>query len=308
MCFLKEKGNIMKNQSSTSESTNLVFTDTLPQISQQKLSSTDTNTSFKALKYNSNNVEQNVLNLFRFLREEKFKEAYHIAKALDSIGVLEGTFALSQMYHNGDYVTQNYSMEVKFLQKASKQGFKLAQYRLALAFMLGKGVEQDLEMGYEMMFDLSNDGYEPAEEFLLVQDEYDCECCNEGCEEGILVKCGESLDVVMGRLVSFIEMEDFKTAFELATELHNIGVVNGTYALSIFYHNGDYVSQDFKIEVLLLQKAAEQGFQPAIFNLALALIMGKGIEQDVENGYEMIYDLADAGYEKAIELFDEMAV
>jgi len=103
-------------------------------------------------------------------------------------------------------------------------------------------------------------------------------------------------------------MGDLETAFELATELHEMEVANGTYTLSIFYHNGDYVAQDFKKEVELLQKAAEQGFEPAIFNLALALTMGKGIEQDVDIGYEMICDLADAGYEDAIELFDEMAV
>jgi len=136
----------------------------------------------------------------------------------------------------------------------------------------------------------------------LEEEECDCECCNGGCGAGNLVKCGETLDVVMARFTSLIEEEDYKTAFDLATELDDMDIENGTYALSIFYHNGQHVAQNYTREVSLLQKAASQGYEPAIFNLAMAMSLGKGIEQDAEMGFEMICDLAEDGYEPAIEM------
>lgn len=235
---------------------------------------------------------------------EDFKTIYNLAKELDSKGVVEGTLLLSEMYHNGDYVEQNYKKEVKLLRKAMKMGSLEAKYNFALAFSTGAGVKQSTYKAMSMMEQLAEDGYEPAIDFLY---EDECECCNGGCGAGNLVKCGETLDVVMARFIALMEKKDFKTAFELATELDEMDIENGTYALSIFYHNGQHVKQNFVKEVELLEKAASKGFEPALYNLAVAISLGKGIEQNAELGYEIVCDLAEDGYEPAVELLDGMA-
>lgn len=237
-----------------------------------------------------------------------FKSIYKLAKELDAKGVAEGTLILSKLYHTGYGVKQNFKKEVKLLRKALKMGSQEARFNFAMAYATGAGVKQNTYKAMSMIEQLAEEGFEPAIDFLE-EEECDCEVCqsHRGCGAGNLVKCGESLDVVMKRFTTFINAGDFATAFELATELHEMEIANGTYALSIFYHNGNYVAQDFKKEVELLQIAAEQAFEPAIFNLALAISLGKGIEQDAELGFEMMVQLADDGYEDAIELLDAMA-
>ncbi len=231
-----------------------------------------------------------------------YRAIYNLAKGLDAQGIVEGTLTLSQMYHNGDYVKQNFKREVKLLRKAVMIGSQQAKYNFALAFATGEGVKQSTYKAMSMMEQLAADGFEPAIDFLSDEEECGCECCNGGCGAGNLVKCGETLNIVMDRFALLIEKEDFKTAFDLATELDDMDVVNGTYALSIFYHNGEHVAQNYTREVSLLQKAASQGYEPAIFNLAMAMSLGKGIEQDAEIGFEMMNDLAEDGYEPAIEM------
>jgi len=232
-----------------------------------------------------------------------YKTMYNLAKELDANGNGEGTLLLSIMYHNGDIVKQNFKKEVKLLRKAVKMGSQQAKFNFALAFVTGKGVKQSTSKAISMMEQLADYGFEPAIDFLY-EDEEECdrECCNGGCGAGNLVKCGESLDVVMARFNAYIKEGDFKTAFDLATELDDMDIENGTYALSIFYHNGQHVAQNYTREVSLLQKAASTGYEPAIFNLAMAMSLGKGIEQDAETGFEMIYDLVEDGYEPAIEM------
>lgn len=237
-----------------------------------------------------------------------FKAIYNLAKELDAKGNTEGTLMLSSMYHNGDYVKQDHKKEVKLLRKATKMGSLQSKFNLALAFAAGKGVKQSTSKSMSMMKQLAEDGFDDAIDFLYGE----CECeaciaerestCTCGCDAGNLVKCGESLEDVMKRFTSFMAEGYYRKAFDLATEIHEWGYVQGTFALSIMYHNGQGVRQDFKKEVELLEIAVEEGFEPAIFNLAIALTLGKGIKQDAELGFEMICDLADAGYEDALDL------
>jgi len=242
----------------------------------------------------------------QLVEQNDYKTIYKLAKNLDEQGIADGTLILSVLCHNGDYVKQDYKKEVKLLRKATKMGSLQAKFNLALAFGTGCGVKQNTDKAVSMMEQLAEDGFEQAIEFLY-EDACDCACCNGGCGAGNLVKCGDSLDEVMERFMSIIEQEDYQTAFELATELDELDVPNGTYALSIMYHNGQHVEQDYEKEVELLKKASAEGFEPAMFNLAIATSLGKGIEQDLEIGYMMNENLASAGYEDAIELLSDMA-
>ncbi|QSZ41209.1 hypothetical protein GJV85_03470 [Sulfurimonas aquatica] len=240
----------------------------------------------------------------QLVEQNDYKTIYKLAKNLDEKGIVDGTLMLSVMYHNGDYVKQNYKREVKLLRKATKMGSLQAKFNLAMAFATGSGIKQNIDKAISMMEQLADDGFEPAIDFLYGDE---CDCCNGGCGACNLVKCGETLDVVMARLIALMEKKDFKTAFELATELDEIDIENGTYALSTFYHNGQHVKQNFVKEVELLEKAASKGFEPALYNLAVAISLGKGIEQNAELGYEIVCDLAEDGYEPAVELLDGMA-
>ena len=229
----------------------------------------------------------------------KLAVVHNKAKELDAKGDVKGTLILSTMYHNGDYVKQSFKKEVKLLRKAVRMGNLQAKFNLALAFATGEGVKQSTDKAMSMMEQLADDGFEDAIDFLY---EDECECCNGGCGAGNLVKCGESLDVVMERFNSYIKDGDFKTAFDLATELDEIGNVDGTYAVAIMYHNGQGVTQNFVKEVEYLEKAISLGSKPALYQFAISNILGRGIEQDAERGFTIMNDLADEGYEDAIEM------
>lgn len=95
-------------------------------------------------------------------------------------------------------------------------------------------------------------------------------------------------------------------AYNFAKAHRHKSIPNIDFVLSIMYHNGDGVKQDYYKEVKHLKKAARHGYEPAIFHLAMALATGSGIEQDADLGLDMMYALVDSGYGEAIELIREL--
>lgn len=68
--------------------------------------------------------------------------------------------------HNWNYVDKDLNREVRDLQALAERGYVPASFRLALALTFGMGIEQDFEIGYEMMLDIANRGYRDAIELL----------------------------------------------------------------------------------------------------------------------------------------------
>ena len=79
------------------------------------------------------NTSIRVCRLEEFLRDGDFDSASKLASKLDQMGSVDGTYELSQMYHNGDGVEQDYKKEVDLLWRASIRKHKPSMYNLSLA-------------------------------------------------------------------------------------------------------------------------------------------------------------------------------
>lgn len=122
-----------------------------------------------------------------------------------------------------------------------------------------------------------------------------------------LCTISENTNSTINKLEKHLKDENFKAASKTALELDGRGVVDGTYALSIMYHNGDGVKQDYKKEVELLWRASLRKHNPSIYNLSLALVAGKGVKPDAKLALYLMESLAEDDYEPALEMLMEVA-
>lgn len=107
-----------------------------------------------------------IQNLKELLNEKNYEAAYTLAKKLEKQGNADGIMILSIMYHNGDYVEQDYKKEVELLKKAIKLGSLQAKFNLAIAMGVGAGIKQDAETGKKMINDLAKNNFQQAVDFL----------------------------------------------------------------------------------------------------------------------------------------------
>jgi TPR repeat protein len=73
------------------------------------------------------------------------------------------------------------------------------------------------------------------------------------------------------------------------------------------YSNGRGVPQDYKQAVEWYRKAAEQGYEPAQFNLGLMYENGRGVTQDFVQAHKWVNLAATTGDKVAIYSRDELA-
>lgn len=109
---------------------------------------------------------------------------------------------------------------------------------------------------------------------------------------------------IMSKFNNFVGHNDMEGAYNFAKAHRHKSIPNIDFVLSIMYHNGDGVKQDYYKEVHHLEKAARHGYEPAMFHLAMSLGVGSGIEQDADLGLMMMNLLIDSGYEPAIKMME----
>lgn len=63
---------------------------------------------------------------------------------------------------------------------------------------------------------------------------------------------------------SILETEDYKTAYELLSKLHELDIPEATYLMSMMHLNDDVIEQDIDLAVDMLIELADSGYEPAI--------------------------------------------
>jgi len=114
----------------------------------------------------------------------------------------------------------------------------------------------------------------------------------------------------MKKILRLMGKGDYEGTYRIAEQLHDKNIAIGSFVLAVMYHHGFYVGVDHYTEVLYLEKAAALGYQPAIFDLAIAHAADTWIELDTVKSMQMMSALANGGYEPAVEMMkglDEFA-
>ena len=102
------------------------------------------------------------------------------------------------------------------------------------------------------------------------------------------------------KLYDQMEIGFTQIALDLAQELDELGIEEGTFCLSTFYHHGHIVEQNYDKEFKLLIKAAKHGSKRAKFNIASSYLGGLSVKKNERKAHKIMYKLANDGYEPAI--------
>lgn len=178
-------------------------------------------------------------------------------------GFAQAQCDLGVCYMSGNGIEKNPEEGVRWYKKAAEQGFTLAQYNLGVCYMSGNGIEKNLEEAAKW--------YKKAAEQGFAQAQYNLGMCYEK---------GEGVEKNPEEAVKWykkaVEQEDPK-AIEALKELQNTiekipelqqkaetGDPEAQYRLGIHYYDGSGVSEDKKVALEWLRRAAAQGHKKAI--------------------------------------------
>ncbi len=154
---------------------------------------------------------------------------------------------------------ENISIPVSDPELAAKLGHIPAQIQLGLNYSLGcNELNKNLEMGHDWFWQATKQGN------LLAQYNW----ASYWCETPVY-------------------KEELLTEHELK-QLSADGNLAATYMLGVYHENGDQgLAENLEIAVKYYQQAADQGFAPAINNLADKYETGRGIKKDLKQAFNL---------------------
>ena len=169
-------------------------------------------------------------------KEEEDPALIHLDECVEKArqGVAEAQYKLALRYFEGDGVEQNAQEAIKWLKKASDQGLSAAQNELGCSFYNGEGVEKDSE-----------------------------------------------------------------AAFALFTEAAKKGNANAQANLGLCYYYGDGTYINYAVAVQWLKKAAEKGIDYAQYHLGQCYMDGIGVKRDLYEARKWLKQAAENGHEDA---------
>ncbi len=88
--------------------------------------------------------------------EEEAVTSY--GKLVEEYGSPQAQFSLAMCYMDGIVVKQNVALGMEYLQKSMNQGYALARYQYTLGFFLGKGGYVDLDLCFQNFLEMANEG------------------------------------------------------------------------------------------------------------------------------------------------------
>lgn len=100
------------------------------------------------------------------------------------------------------------------------------------------------------------------------------------------------------------EVGNYKGVGNILEKVHAKCMAIEHSVLAQMYHHGYGVDVDLYMEVRHLEEAAAQGFKADLFNLSIAHGADTWIELDTGKSMKMMRELADSGYEPAIEMME----
>jgi len=195
-------------------------------------------------------------------------------KAQAAAGEAKAQVQLARAYEKGDGVPQDGREAFNWYLKAADQGDAFAQNRLGELYRGGEGVQQNKAEAVRWYCKAARQGNADA-------------MCNLGVAlyNGDGVYVSDSLSYAWFLLANEAGCERAPEAVRRAeTEISPLKITKAYSQIAGMYHKAECLPQNPAQEVRWLSKAAERGDDDAQFALALALLDGKGVPQDVDEG------------------------
>lgn len=218
----------------------------------------------------------------------------------------EGQYQVGRCFYDGTFgMDQDYAVAIKWFEKAAAQNHTGAIHALGLCYGLGKGVEHDYVKAADYfrhaialnhvpslhalgLFYYAGKGVEQsnmmAYRYILDAANHDFEISRKFLNEHQLVTLEELIkDRRSGSL------SDGHLAF-----MAELGAPEYQCLMGMIYDGMDK-EEDYKIAVTWYQKAAAQGYAPAINNLGYCYFYGHGVEKNQVKAFEYYFTAATKG-------------
>lgn len=230
---------------------------------------------------------------------EKAKEAY--IKATHGEDPAKSFYNLFLLYTDGIAGEYDEKEASAYLLKAANLGLAAAQYHLALRYIIGLGITQDIEKGLK--------------ELVKAAEQNDPNAINDAIalknnlEEGLqqisfnyLTSFSYPSYEAKGKLGHYYSNgwgcpQNLKKAFDCYKEAALMGIAEAQYDLGICYRFGQGVRQDYGQAVLWYENAVRQDFPKAMVNLGIMYDHGMSVAKNEAQAFEL--------YNKAAQLGDK---
>ena len=188
-------------------------------------------------------------------------------------GYARAQYKLGDMYYDmyyGDDVEQSYEKAAEWYLKAAEQGLARAQWKLGVMYKNGRGVEQSDEEAAEWVLKAAEQGLARAQYKL----------------------------VSMYRNGTGVEQSD-KKATEWVLKAAEQGDARAQYDLGNMYEKGRDVEQSDEKALEWYLKAADQGFARAQYDLGNMYYNGRGVRRSYKKAVEWYLKAAEQGDARA---------
>ncbi len=200
------------------------------------------------------------------------KAAIWLAKSAQQ-GFAEAEHSLGHLFLEGKGVEQDINKGIDLIAKAANQDLAIAQYNLGVFYREGELVQQNFQKAFDWFQKSAAQNYAAAQ-FNL----------------GYLYLEGKGVERDISKGLGWIE----KAA--------NQGLVNAQYDLGALYHQSELVANDFARAIYWYRKAAEQQNYAAMHNLGLMYLEGQGVPPDPEKAWELFGKAAQQGFLPSLQL------
>lgn len=168
---------------------------------------------------------------------------------------------------------ERYQDALPDLRKAADLGDAEAQYRCALMYLQGMGVERNGKEGIDWLIKAAKQGHEQAR----------------ATSGKMFAKNG----------LAAYNAEDYQKAIPLLEKAAMLGNAEAQNLLGLCYGAGKGTEKDYTKALHWYLKAAEQGYTSAQYNCGLYYREGYGTEKDEDKAFEWYQKAAAQGHEKA---------
>ncbi|MCF6241196.1 MAG: sel1 repeat family protein [Bacteroidales bacterium] len=198
------------------------------------------------------------------------KTYYWFTKAAEQ-GYVDAVIWLSFLYGDINYAHYNLEKSFDLMKKVADDNIGVAQYRLAVKYLLGVGVETDINQGIAYLEKAVYNNYPKA-----------------------IIDLGELYSKGLYRPNN----EERKFA-EFGERIPDSNV-KATYTLGLMYLNSNKIKNNEEKAAECFKKAAISNFPYAMFEYGKMLLYGEGIEKDTIQAMSWIKKAADADTSEAM--------
>ena len=222
--------------------------------------------------------------------DEDYEKALQFIIPAVVCGNSRAQFRLAVMYDFGKGLEQSSEEAVKYYILAADQGYEFAQFNLAISYERGEGVEQSYEKAIYYYKLASDQGYGSAQYNLGVMYEY-----GKGVEQ--------SYEKALEYYRMALENGEEKAAekIEKLSSLVPEATIEPDMDAAEMYEIGEeaYQNEDYEKALRYLVPAAEAGNPRAQFRLATMYDFAKGVEHDAEKAVKYYILAAEQGHMNA---------